>query len=144
MEPVNSKLKTKTQSMNRVMLREGTARKLDSWAEQMEAFCPGIRLKRQQLLEWLVGEKQMQLSASEQKSVKEQFYDDVELASWALSQLKAAKAKNEKLSLANLLKRGTTNKNDSEQKKSKKRSTPISQNEVPQIEGATGAPFEDK
>ena len=136
MESLNQKAKTKPQPVNRVVLSDSTAQKLDAWAEQMEMLCPGIRLKRQQLIEWLVNEKGPQLGTSDQRSVKDQFYDDVELAAWALEQLKAAKAKNEKLSLSDLLKRGVIGRNESEPKKVKKKSPPTSQTEVPQIEGA--------
>ena len=144
MESLNQKAKTKPQPVNRVVLSDSTAQKLDAWAEQMEMYCPGIRLKRQQLIEWLVNEKGPQLGTSDQRSVKDQFYDDVELAAWALEQLKAAKAKNEKLSLSDLLKRGVTGRNESEPKKVRKKSPPTSQNEVPQIEGATAAQLEAK
>lgn len=139
MESLNQKAKTKPQPVNRVVLSDSTAQKLDAWAKQMEVYCPGIRLKRQQLIEWLVNEKGPQLGTSDQRSVKDQFYDDVELAAWALEQLKAAKAKNEKLSLSDLLKRGVVGRNESEPKKVKKKSPPTSQNEVPQIEGADTA-----
>lgn len=144
MESISQKAKTKPQPVNRVVLSDSTAQKLDAWAEQMEAFCLGIRLKRQQLIEWLVNEKGPQLGTSDQRSIKDQFYDDVELAAWALEQLKAAKAKNEKLSLSDLLKRGVIGRNQSEPKKVKKKSPPTSQTEVPQIEGAVTAQIETK
>ena len=142
MESLTSKPKSKGLPINRIALSEDAAKKLDLWAEQMEVFCPGIRLKRQQIIDWLISEKGAQLTASEQRSIKDQFYDDVELVTWALSQLKAAKAKNEKLSLADLLKRGQANKLENNTKKSKKKSPPTSKNEVPQIEGATTAQLE--
>ena len=140
MESLTTKPKSKGLPINRVALSEDAAKKLDAWAEQMEVFCPGIRLKRQQIIEWLIGEQGAQLTASDQKSIKDQFYDDVELAAWALSQLKAAKAKNEKLSLADLLKRGQSSKIENDSKKAKRKSPPTSQNEVPQIEGTTDFP----
>ena len=134
MESVSTKPKAKTAPINRVILSEETANVLDAWAGQMETFCPGIRLKRQDLVAWLVSQKDKELSPSEQKSIKERFYDDIELATWALEQLKAAKARNEKVSLVDLIKSGKVNHADTVPKRVKKKSPPTS-NETPQNEG---------
>lgn len=134
MESVNTKPKAKGLPINRVVLSQETANKLDAWAEQVEVFCPGIGLKRQNLVEWLVTSKEQQLPTSDQKALKEQFYDDIELATWALQQLKAAKARNEKVSLADLLKGGKTKATDEVPKRAKRKSPPTSEIESPQIE----------
>lgn len=134
MESVSTKPKAKGLPINRVVLSQETATKLDAWAEQMEVFCPGIGLKRQNLVEWLVMSKEQQLLTADQKALKEQFYDDIELATWALQQLKAAKARNEKLSLADLLKGGKPKSTDEAPKRTKRKSLPTPEIESPQIE----------
>lgn len=139
MESVTTKPKAKGSSINRVVISEEAANKLDRWSEQMEAFCPGIGLKRQNLVDWLVTSKEQQLPTSDQKAIKEQFYDDIELAAWALQQLKAAKARNEKLSLADLLKSSKVKSTDEVPKRIKKKSPPTLTNEAPQIEGSQSA-----
>ena len=138
MESVNAKPKAnKGVTINRVVLSEEATTVLDSWIRQMEAYCPGIQLNRQDLVGWLVGNREKELSPSEQKAIKESLYDDIELATWALKELKAAKARNEKLSLADLL-RGRS-AGDSKKSTVKKRSSPQSKKEVPQNEAASSA-----
>lgn len=134
MESVTAKANAKGSPINRVVLNDETVAKLDSWIEQMEAFCPGIRLKRQHLFEWLVAERETQLSPSAQKSIKERFYDDIELATWALEQLKAAKARHEKISLNELLQGEKAQVRSNKKRQVKKKSSPESEVKEPQIE----------
>ena len=136
MESVNTKPKAKGLPINRVVVSEETARKLDAWAGQMESAFPGIGLKRQNLIEWLVSGKEEQLSVADQKTLKEQFYDDIELATWALQQLKAAKVRNEKLSLSDLLKGGKLKSSEDTPKKIRQRNSPTSESQPPQTEVA--------
>ncbi len=138
MEPINTNPKSsKSVPVNRVVLSNEATDLLDCWIQQMESFCPGIQLKRQGLVSWLVCNRDKQLSPSEMKAIKESLYDDIELATWVLKELKAAKARDEKLSLEDLL-RGRSS-GDVKKRTGKKRTSPHSNKEVPQNEGASSA-----
>ena len=100
------KKRTKANANHRVVLSEESTRYLDRWLEQLRESSPGIRVKKQDLVNWLITQKGEALSSSDLKSVRDEFYDEIKLAEWALAQLKTAKAKNEKVALVDLLKGG--------------------------------------
>jgi hypothetical protein len=101
-----TKPKVKGPSLTRIILNEESERHLQSWVSQLKESCPGIRVKKQDLVNWLISERDAQLSATDMKAIKERFFGEIELAQWALLQLKAAKARNEKVTLAELIRSG--------------------------------------
>ncbi len=101
-----SKSKAKVSSLCRIILDEANGRNLQGWIEQLRGSCPGIRIKKQDLVSWSIHEKGERLSQSDLKAIRERFFDEVELAQWALEQLRAAKQRNEKLTLADVIKVG--------------------------------------
>jgi len=126
-----TKPKTKVSPGQRVILSEESALQLGRWIEQVRESCPGIRVKKQDLVSWLVSEKDT-LTPNDLKSIKERFYDEIELAEWALAQLKAAKARNEKVALSDLLRGGKrTTEGDALPRKARKKSPPALNNEAP-------------
>lgn len=94
--------------MCRIILDEVTEKHLQGWIDQLRGSCPGIRIKKQDLVSWLIQERGDRLSQSDLKAIRERFFDEVELAQWALEQLRAAKQRNEKLTLAGLIKVGSS------------------------------------
>jgi len=101
---LENKNKPKSKSTTlRIALGEATALRLGQWCRQVSEICPGIRLKKQELVDWLITSSDERLGPAQIKSIRERFYDEVRLTEWALKELKAAKARNEKLSLSDLL-----------------------------------------
>lgn len=133
MEPI-TKPKPKAIPTTRAVLSEDSVRKIESWLIQVTNVCPGIRLKRQDLVNWLVTEKGEQLSPSDLKSVKDRFYDEIELAQWALSQLIAAKIRNERVSLNELIRGGGSSPGEPARRKIRKKPPSNSSNQLPQNE----------
>lgn len=128
-----TKPKAKVSSLSRAILNEENVSHLESWIRQLEESCPGIRIKKQDLVNWLVSEKGSRLSSADIKAIRERFFDEIELAQWALGQLKSAKERNEKLTLSDLIRNGKTVSSDSPAKRKNK--TPSkTQTEAPQIE----------
>jgi len=127
------KPKTKVSSLSRVILDGENVKHLQGWIEQLQESCPGIRIKKQDLVNWMVSEKGPRLSSADLKTIRERFFDEIELAQWALGQLKAAKERNEKLTLADLIRAGKTNSLESPAKK-KNKTPPKIQAEAPKIE----------
>lgn len=132
-----SKSKAKVSSLCRVILDEANGKHLEGWIEQLRGSCPGIRIKKQDLVSWLIQEKGEQLSPADLKAIRERFFDEVELAQWALEQLRAAKQRNEKLTLAGLLKVGSS---DGHTKK-KTKVPPKLEMEVPRNEASPSSGF---
>lgn len=128
------KPKAKVPSASRLVLSEDNGKILQDWIVQLKESCPGIRLKKQDLVNWMVGERGTQLSAADLKSIKERFFGEIELAQWALTQLKQAKARNEKITLAELIRSGKAVAADSFSKKkvppSKKTELELPRNEA--------------
>lgn len=125
------KSKVKVSSLSRIILSEENGRHLQEWIVQLRESCPGIRIKKQDLVNWLVGERGPRLSSADLKSLRERFFNEIELAQWALGQLKAAKARNEKLSLADLLRGGKLKEGVISPRKERAKSTPKSVAESP-------------
>lgn len=132
-----TKTKAKGPSLSRINLSEQSERLIQGWISQLKDSCPGIRVKKQDLVNWLISERGSQLSASDTKSIKECFFGEIELAQWALVQLKAAKARNEKVTLAELIRSG---KVTSAEQLPRKKASPSkkSEQELPQSEVAPG------
>lgn len=129
-----TKPKAKGPLLSRIVLSDESERQVQGWISQLKESCPGIRVKKQDLVNWLISERDSQLSAVDTKSIKERFFGEIELAQWALLQLKAAKARNEKVTLAELIRSGRVAPAESPKKKtipSKK-----SGQELPHIEAA--------
>jgi hypothetical protein len=101
MEMPKAKLKV---SQLRVVLNSESGICLQGWMDQLVETYPGIHIKKQDLVNWLVSEKGGRLSPNDLKAVKDRFFDDIALAEWALRELKSARARNENLVLLDLLK----------------------------------------
>jgi hypothetical protein len=126
------KPKGKVLSLPRIILTEENGKRLQEWIDQLRESCPGIRIKKQDLLNWLINQRESRLSSADLKALRERFFNEIELAQWALGQLKAAKGRNENLTLAELIRNGKAG--SSENPSNKKKTPPKPQAEVPQIE----------
>ena len=131
------KPKAKVSSLSRVMLTEENGKHLQEWIGQLGEFCPGIRVNKQDIINWLVSTKGARLTAGDLKEVKDRFFDDIELAEWALQQLRAARARNEKLALADLVRGSAPYPSRKARSPNKK---PLI--EAPQIEQSKDGPFD--
>lgn len=127
------KPKAKVSSLSRIILNEENGKHLEGWIEQLRGSCPGIRIKKQDLVSWLIQDKGARLSQADLKTVRERFFDEVELAQWALDQLRAAKQRNEKLTLAGLLKVGSSDGHTKKKSKLPPETREVSQSEAPPV-----------
>lgn len=127
------KPKSKVSSFSKIILNEENGKHLEGWIEQLRGSCPGIRIKKQDLVSWLIQVKGARLSQADLKTVRERFFDEVELAQWALDQLRAAKQRNEKLTLAGLLKVGSSDGHTKKKSKLPPVATEVPQSEAPPV-----------
>lgn len=89
--------------IERVVLSQVTVGRIDQWLADLEIYCRGIKLKRKDLVEWLVQTHSAGLSKTEMKAVKDRFFDEVAQAKWLLDTLKTAKDRGEQTKMADLL-----------------------------------------
>ncbi len=108
MENSITKTKKPLPPVNRVALTQEAATRLDSWIFQLSEAFHGIKIKRNDVVEWLIRSKAPILSDDEMKGLRQEHYSEVDLANWVLRQLKEAKAKGENLSLEEVVQRQKT------------------------------------
>jgi len=95
--------KTPKQKQERVSLRPEVAERLDRWVAHLKESAKGIKIGRGELVEWLVLSRAEQLSNQEQKELRDRYFSDLDVAAWALDQLRKAKAAGTMLNLKELL-----------------------------------------
>lgn len=81
---------------------------VDNWLSDLRNTFQGIKLKRKDLVEWLIQSRSKELSGAEKKQIKDLFFDEVAHAQWIVKELRAAKERGEPKRLSDLL--GTTRK----------------------------------
>jgi hypothetical protein len=98
---------TKKRQFNpdRVALDSATLSNLKMYAAQIaDAFGGLIRLSNKELVNFILLQRANALSEIELSTLKNEFFDDVRAAQWALKKLKDAKSSGETLSLGDVLK----------------------------------------
>lgn len=79
--------------------------KLDVWMKHLLSKHKGIQVTRRDLVNWLIKRHSEELSRSEEEDLKGMFYDEERFLRYAWEEIKAAKARGEKLSLQEILQR---------------------------------------
>jgi hypothetical protein len=98
MEDAQVDKKKEKQKQDRVSLDGESLERLNSWLVQLQEELQGIKVNRTDLVRWLISSHAVLLSRTEMESIREQCFDEVEYASWALKQVKKARAEGQKLS----------------------------------------------
>jgi hypothetical protein len=98
-----TKTKTYQKHPDRVTLGEGALARVNGWLDQVRSELRGIRLSRNDLVEYAILSQPEELPASSVAELKASRFDEVAFAAWALRELKAARAKGEKLTLAGIV-----------------------------------------
>ena len=89
--------------VNRVSLSINAAKRVNDWHAQIVKVHPGIKIRKQDLVDWLIITKSEELTQDEITSLGEQHYSEVDLANWIVNQLKTAKAKGQELTVSDLV-----------------------------------------
>ncbi len=96
-------IKKRRVNPERITVAKESLSRLSDWIEQIATEVKGIKLNRNDLVNWLIQNHASTLSADEVKEVERHFFDEVKFAEWALKELKAAKARGETTSLSEIL-----------------------------------------
>lgn len=99
-----SKPKARKIQGERIALNLESSRRVNQWLATLKEKYPGLRMRRSDLVDWLVSHRPAALSEEEISHVGERFYDQMQLAQWMVRQLKEAKASGKEVSLDELVK----------------------------------------
>lgn len=99
------KPKIRIRHLERIALSNEALLRVNDWISQLSTLQKGVETSRQKLINWLLLNRDVKLSASEQKSLVEEFYDEEKFIRYALKEIKAAKTKGEKLTLEDIVNR---------------------------------------
>ena len=103
---MNETVKTKPNVVNpcRIVLTGEGSDRVNRWMNQLQQQFHGLRMNRNELVEWLILAQPLDLSLEEIREIGGKYYDELDLANWALRQLKEARSKGQNISLENILK----------------------------------------
>src|ERR1700693_187365 len=94
---MTSELKNQNSSAlrNRVALEDESVNKIDRWVEQVNREAKGVRIKRNELLDWMVQSLPDTLKSRQIKRISKRFYDAVIYMESELKKAKEARARGE-------------------------------------------------
>ena len=88
---------------------------------QLKAAVPACEATRKDLLNWLIEKAPDELNASELKELSDRFYDEERFLKLAIDEVRAAKARGERLRLEDILQRNAPVQAEPHQKATRKR-----------------------
>jgi hypothetical protein len=106
------KTKTRTQHPERVTLNQKSLDRINGWLGQLNLELKGIKISRSDLVDWLLSLAKDKLSPALCKDVKKNYYDEVKFHEWAMKEFKAARARGESITYAEII--GNTSNSRSE------------------------------
>ncbi len=119
---------TRNQHPDRIKISPEALSRLSLWNEEITGRLRGVKLTRSDLVNFLILNHEQALSSSELKELENRYFDEVKFAQWALEELKAARARGESLSLADILVQNRTSpatKYEPKVRKGKKKDPPV-------------------
>jgi len=102
MEAKNPKSKQKA-NLNRITLNQPNADRVDGWLAHLRDQFPGIRIKRNELVNWLIAQTPNALADASTKSIGALHFDDIQYLLWARTKITAAREKGESLTLVEIM-----------------------------------------
>lgn len=99
----SGKKETTNRPSDRITIGPDALLRLNQFLEQSGKCLRGIKLSKNELVNFLILNHCDTLSSSELKELENKYFDEVKFAQWALSELKAAKARGEAVTFANIV-----------------------------------------
>ncbi len=84
-------MKQKFRHPDRIALTPESLERLSLWLKQISDQLKGIKLKRADLLNYLVKSASEKLTASQIKEIEKEYFDEVKFHEWALRELRRAR-----------------------------------------------------
>jgi len=99
----NTKLNQKKTQVIKVSLTSESAERINQWTKQIIGDQRGVNIKPSEIVNWILTQHNDSLTASEIDQYRDKNIDQVEVAQWALKEIKAALRRGEKLNLRDLV-----------------------------------------
>ena len=87
----------------RIALTEESSSRLGKWLREVNTDLPGPCIRQKQLVEWLILSRSESLTRSDIQSIRESYIDEVDLAEWALQEIREARKSGRELKLRELV-----------------------------------------
>ena len=102
---MNAEIKEKKYQKHpdRITLSSGALERVNAWLDQIRDELKGIRISRNDLVEHFILAQPDQLPSEVIEALKDARFDEVAFAAWALRELKAARSRGDKLTLADIV-----------------------------------------
>lgn len=99
--------KQKTKSHNhhpeRVSLSPASLESVTRWTEQLKGELRGSKFTRNDMVNWIIGQRGSELSKVEVEEIRRLFFDPKKALGWALAQLKEAQKSGQELDVNKLV-----------------------------------------
>lgn len=107
MSELNQEKKARNRFPDRFTVEPENLEKLNQLMEQLIQSKQGISVTRKEMLNWMIERFSDQLSQSDLKDLSDRFYDEERFLRLAWEEVRAAKSRGERITLEEILKRGT-------------------------------------
>jgi hypothetical protein len=103
MNTPNTKPNLKKSLIMKVTLSSESLEKINEWTQQIIGDQRGVNIKPSEVVNWLISQHHSSFTPSEIDQYREKNIDQVEVAQWALKEIKAALRRGEKINLRDLV-----------------------------------------
>ena len=104
MEQIEKSTSAKRQMRSdRVALSPECNEKVGRWLDGLKERFKGLKISRSELINWVLMNRPNVLDQSEAQQIHAAFFDEIHFASWALKELRKARAAGQSQSLAEIL-----------------------------------------
>ena len=91
---------------DRITLKGEALQRVDNWLTQIRNQSKGVKISRNDLVQWLIERRAPTLDTDEQKALSELFFDEVAFAAWMLKEVRERKKRQESTALSEILAMG--------------------------------------
>jgi len=106
---------------DRVTLGPEALNRLDTWITQITTCHRGVRLTRNNLVEWLIVSRPMEMPRADETALAERFYDEERFLREVVREMRVRKSRGESVELSELLARTPQPKGPRQPKRPKQR-----------------------
>jgi len=103
MNTPHTKPNQKKTEVIKVSLTSESAERINQWTKQIIGDQRGVNIKPSEVVNWFLSKQSESLTPSEIDQYREKNIDQVEVAQWALKEIKAALRRGEKINLKDLI-----------------------------------------
>ncbi len=105
MEKIATVTRKRSTRPERISLNENELKRVDGWLTQIRNASLGVKINRNQLVQWLIGSLPETFSEEQLGNLKETFFNEVYFVKKALLQLQESQKRGEKATIEEIIQR---------------------------------------